>query len=146
TSRQAKRGGIIQADVSADEPNLDPLSTARVNGGAWSQYSYSRPLQEKVTPGGTKAAEYEGDAAASWELATNGLRMVLKLRPDLKWDARAPTNGRAVDSDDVVFSWNKFVAQSPWAGTLANKADPNSAVISAEKIDSTTYAYNMAFP
>src|SRR3989442_15683102 len=61
SSKQAKKGGIIQADVASDEPNLDPLSTARVNGGSWSPYCYNRPLQEKVAPGGPEAAMSEGD-------------------------------------------------------------------------------------
>ena len=26
----------------------------------------------------------------------------------MKWDSRAPTNGRPLDAQDVVFSWNKF--------------------------------------
>ena len=107
TSKQAKRGGIFVTDVAADEPNIDPLSSARLNGGFWSAYSYGRPLTEKTRPGGTKTAEYEGDIAQGWELSEGGLRMVVKLRPDLKWDARAPTNGRTLDAArDVLRKYN----------------------------------------
>ena len=147
TSKQAKRGGIYQQDLEFDEGNLDPLSTGRGNGGAWAPMAYSRPLAEKVAFGGTDTPTYVGDLAESFEIQEGGLRLVMKLRPNAKWDPRAPTNSRPVDTDDVVYSWERYETQSPFAAKLSYKASKGAAPIeSVEKIDSRTWAFKMAYP
>ena len=147
TSKQAKRGGIYQQDLDDDEGNLDPLSTGRGNGGAWAPLAYSRPLTEKAQFGGTETPVHVGDLAESYEVQDGGLRLVMKLRPNAKWDARAPTNSRAVDTDDVLYSWDRYVKLSPFAAKLSYTASKGAAPIeSVERIDARTYAYKMAFP
>src|SRR6266545_2530429 len=146
-SKQAKKGGIYQQDLEFDEGNLDPLSTGRGNGGAWAPMAYSRPLAEKVAFGGTETPTYVGDLAESFEIQGGGMRLVMKLRPNAKWDPRAPTNSRAVDTDDVTYSWDRYEALSPFAAKLSYKASKGAAPIeSIEKIDARTYAYKMAYP
>jgi ABC-type transport system substrate-binding protein len=147
TSAQAKKGGIFQNQIEGDELNLDPLSTGRGNGGWTSELSYSRPFIEKAGAGGTKTAEFIGDLAESYEVFDGGLRLVVKLRPDAKWDARPPTNSRPVDTDDVLFSWDRYVKLSPFAAKLSYDASKGAAPIeSVEKIDSRTYVYKSAYP
>jgi hypothetical protein len=34
----------------------------------------------------------------------------------MTWDEDAPTSGRAMNSQDVVFSWNKFAELNQLAG------------------------------
>src|SRR6266508_1057758 len=87
-SKQAKRGGIYQQDLEFDEGNLDPLSTGRGNGGAWAPMAYSRPLAEKIAFGGLETPSYVGDLAESFEVQEGGLRLLMKLRPNAKWDPR----------------------------------------------------------
>jgi hypothetical protein len=43
-----------------------------------------------------------GAAAQSWETSPDGLQVTLKLRPDERFDARAPTNGRLMTSASGV--------------------------------------------
>src|SRR3546814_17899402 len=53
-----------------------------------------------------------GDLAESWEISPDKLQITFKLRPGPKWDARPPTNGRAVDASDVAYSWQEWSARS----------------------------------
>jgi peptide/nickel transport system substrate-binding protein len=107
---------------------------------------YSRLFKEKAVTGEVKGSELVGDVAESWELSNDGLTLNVKLKPNVKFDPRPPTNSRALDADDVVFSLNKFFAQSPYASQLSYQVDPASPVQSVTKIDSRTVQYKMAFP
>jgi ABC-type transport system substrate-binding protein len=147
TSKQAKKGGIYQQDLDDDEGNLDPLSTGRGNGGAWAPLAYSRPLTEKTQFGGTETPVHIGDLAESYEIQEGGLRLVMKLRPGAKWDPRAPTNSRIVDTEDVLYSWDRYVKLSPFAAKLSYEASKGAAPIErVERIDNRTYAYKLAYP
>ena len=128
--------GIFQNQIEGDENNLDPLSTGRGNGGWTSELAYSRPFVERAAAGGTKTADFLGDLAESYEVQDGGLRLLVKLRPEARWDARAPTNGRAVDTDDVSFSWDRYVKLSPFAAKLSYEVSKGAAPIeSVQKID-----------
>ena len=147
TSKTAKKGGIYKSIAAQDEATLDPLTTIRGAGaGGIEVYAYQKLLREKAQAYGPKATEYEGDFAESYELGDGGLRLTLKIRPNLKWDQRAPTNSRQATADDVIYSWNKVAAQSPYRTQLDNKADPTAGVESVTKIDNLTVQFKMAFP
>jgi peptide/nickel transport system substrate-binding protein len=74
------------------------------------------------------------------------LQITLKIRPNLKWDARAPTNGRTVSAQDVVFSWNKFAELSPYAGDLSNKRNKDAPIESMTAPDDRTLVVKLATP
>ncbi|MGE0059213.1 MAG: ABC transporter substrate-binding protein [Dehalococcoidia bacterium] len=143
---EAKRGGIFQGMVATDETTLDPLASSRGGGaGGPALPAYGRMLQEKPSIG-TPVQKIEGDIAESWELSADNLSLTMKIRADAKFDPRPPTNGRNVTAEDVVFSLNKFFAQSPYASQLSYKVDPTSPVESVEAIDARTVKYKLAFP
>ena len=147
TSRTAKKGGIFSSFVNGDENIFDPLITPRGTGlGGPTRFAYMRLFREKEAAGGTPKAEFLGDAAEKWELTDGGTKLIVHLRQDVKYDARAPTNGRLMDADDVVFSWNRMITQSPYASELYNGTDPAAPVESMTKIDSKTVSFKMAFP
>src|SRR5688572_9943392 len=126
TTSEAKKGGIFQGMVVVDETTLDPLASSRGGGaGGPSLPAYGRMLQEKPSIG-TPVQKIEGDIAESWELSGDNLTLTMKIRADAKFDPRPPTNGRNVTAEDVVFSLNKFFAQSPYASQLSYKVDPTS--------------------
>ena len=146
SSGQAKAGGIFQTQIEGDEVNLDPLSTGRGNGGWTSELAYSRPFAERAAAGGTKTADFIGDLAESYEVQEGGLRLTVKLRPNAKWDQRAPTSSRPVDTDDVAFSWDRYVKLSPFGAKLSYEVSKGAAPIEAvQKIDARTYVYKSAF-
>ena len=59
----------------------------------------------------------------------------MKLRSGVKWHNKAPVNGRALDPQDIVFSWNRFAAKGQGRGTLANVANPNAPVLGVTATD-----------
>lgn len=146
TSKNAKTGGVLRSFVTGDENTLDPLGSSRGAGfGGPSVPAYSRVLREPLVPEG-KERVIAGDLAESWELADGGLKLTVKLRGDAKWDARAPTNSRIVNAQDVVYSLERFFAKSPYGSQLSYKIDPTSPVESTTVVDSRTVVYKMAFP
>ncbi len=147
TSKDAKRGGTFSGFVEGDELNIDPLTTSRGTGyGGPGLMAYSRFLREEEGAGGTAKPNYLGDIAESWELSEGGTRLTFKLRKDVKFDPRAPTNGRLMDADDVIYSWNRILSSSPYKSQLDNNTDPSSGVQSVQKTDANTIVFRMAFP
>ena len=148
TTGQAKRGGIHQSFAAQDEANIDPFTTSRGGGrGGAESPGYQKLLREKAVAGGTTTQTFIGDAAESYELADGGLRLVAKLRPNNKFDPRPPTNGRAMNAQDVVYSWNRLEAQSTYASVLSYKRSEGAAPIeSVTAVDDRTVVYRMAFP
>ncbi|HXH21927.1 MAG TPA: ABC transporter substrate-binding protein [Dehalococcoidia bacterium] len=147
TTKEAKPGGVIQTRATLDVPGFDVLQATSTNTYTLvGDFAYSRLL--KMKPGHMEPArgEPEGDLAQSWELLDGGLTLVVKLKPEAKWDPRPPTNGRAVTARDVVFSWNKYETVGRTRARLANKANPDAPVMSATAIDERTVQFRLAFP
>jgi ABC-type transport system substrate-binding protein len=86
--------------------------------------------------------------AESFEVSPDRLTVTLKLRrgPGTKWDDRAPTNGREMDMDDVLFSWKKFAELNPGAANVANSRNPSSPIESLEATDDSTVVLKLARP
>src|SRR3954454_1819066 len=110
TSAQAKQGGVVKHWAGADITHFDALaSNSASTVGDDSILAYTRMLKSKsgfypnVADGST-----EPEMAESFEVSPEKLTVTMKLRQGQKWDARAPTNGRVMDMDDVMFSVNKF--------------------------------------
>ena len=125
TLTQAKAGGIFKDFQPADIAHFDALtsnSAQTVNYG--SVFAYPRMLKY-VTAKYPKGADgsSEGDYVESWELSPDRLQVTFKLRPNLKWDARTPTNGRVADAQDVLFSWQKYIRVNPSAQNIAYHPD-----------------------
>jgi len=121
TTAQAKSGGTIKTVYTADVLHFDALlsnSSSTVNDAA--VFTYPRMLKYAVTKypkpneGGV-----EGDAMESFEVSPDKLTYTFKMRQGMKWDPKAPTSGRAIDAQDVLFSWNKFAKLNPSAPNLA---------------------------
>src|SRR5690606_15457068 len=70
----------------------------------------------------------------------------VKLRPNNGFDPREPTNGRMMNAQDVVYSWNTLVERSTYASIIAYEASNAVPVESATAIDDLTVVYKMAFP
>jgi len=147
TSASAKPGGIYQWFSAAEIDSLDALPAPSVNTARTaSGYVYSRLLKFKPGVLAPPLGEIEGDLAESWEIAPDGLQVTLKLRPEAKFDPRAPTNGRAVDAQDVLFSWKKFSETSSFRGDLFNGASAASPILSMSAPDARTVVVKLAFP
>jgi ABC-type transport system substrate-binding protein len=148
TTDKAKQGGVLKSSSNNDSTHYDALlhnGAAVVN--AISVYAYSRVLRF-VTPRFPERAtgELEGDLASSFELGADKLQVTFKIRDGVKWDPRSPTNGRLLDAQDVVWSWDKFAAVNPAATNLANKRSPLAPVDTVTAIDNKTVVMKLKTP
>ena len=78
--------------------------------------------------------------AESWEISPDQLTLTFKLRQGVKWDSRAPTNGRALDAQDVIKSWEKFTPSTPASRATAYDATsaPTAPILSLTAPDNRT--------
>ena len=109
--------------------------------------SYSRLVRWKTFKYPEKPlAQVEPDAATSWEVAPDGLSVTYKLRPNMKFDPRPPTNGKVMTSADVKYSWDLYETKSAARANLAHVADPFSPVTGLTTPDASTVTIKLAFP
>jgi ABC-type transport system substrate-binding protein len=146
STSQAKTGGIWQKYRSGVVYHFDPMDT---NNGAnpLPVFAYNQPVKINFgTVDSPPDGSFVGDAAESWEVSDGGLTVTFKLRPGVKLDPRAPTNGRELTSADWLYSWQKFVAQAPQAGELSAEKSPGAPVLRWEAPDAKTIVMKMAYP
>ena len=88
----------------------------------------------------------QGDLAESWELSPDKLQLTVKLDPGAGFAPLPPVNGRAVDSDDVLFSWERFKATGTLRGDIANEVSSGAPVVSITAPDKRTVVIKIAEP
>ena len=146
TTSRAVKGGMGQIYWTMDFTNLDPLSSPSYTANTAGCWYYPRLLSFK--PGYKVAAtgELEAYLADKWE-QPDATTVTMHIRPNAKWEPRAPLNGRAITADDVMFSWNKFAAKGASRMDILNlPTNPNGPIVSATAIDKQTVQFKMAFP
>jgi ABC-type transport system substrate-binding protein len=148
TTGDAKLGGTFPYFIQAEVITMDPLNNASSGTGVNNQaLAYSRFLQWK--PGvfeNPVGGEFVLDAAESYEQSPDGLRLTFKLRPDIKFDPRPPTNGRLLTTDDVKFSWERFIAGGLTRADYFHALSPHAPIESLEIQDTRTAVFKLAFP
>ena len=125
---QIKPGGVSKWLFTSENATLDihvggaPLNVPRCM--VYSDLFSQRPgyMEEP------SYTEFDGDLAESWEFSPDRLEVVFKLRQGVKWHNKAPVNGRELDSEDVLFSWSRFIEQGRTRTTIANAANPDAPV------------------
>ena len=146
TTAQATKGGIFASYTTADVTNLDPLASPSYTANVVGAWLYPRLLRYKPGYRVPATGEVEGYFAESWQ-QPEPTRVILKLRTNGKWDERAPTNGRPIDAEDVVFSWKKFAAKGAVRKDIVKLPDnPQAPVESCAAIDANTVEFKLAFP
>jgi ABC-type transport system substrate-binding protein len=142
--REAKRGGTLKDRASGDSPTLDigrPLA-----GGVPTVRVYSALVRDKPGYLSPPQGELAPDVAESWERSPDGLQITLKLRQGVKFHNKPPVNGRVLDAEDVVFSWNRFAATASNRAMIANSANPAAPVLSLTASDSRTIVIKLKEP
>jgi ABC-type transport system substrate-binding protein len=148
TTSSAKAGGVIKHWAGADITHFDALaSNSASTVGNSTVWAYTRLL--KFKPGvypNIADGSVEGEMGESFEVSPDKLTLTLKMRQGQKWDARAPTNGRVMDMEDVLFSWNKFSRVNPAAANFLNSRNPAAPVESVSAPDARTLVIKMKRP
>jgi len=142
-TKSLTRGGIYKS-VLGTPPTLDPHLTGPQTTHCWMCYSQllkTRPGHMQNTGG-----EIDPELLESWEISPDKLTITGKLHPGTAFAPIAPVNGRNVDIQDILFSWNRYKAVSPRRGDLANEVDPNAPVLSMTATDSRTLVIKLAKP
>ncbi|MGE0056625.1 MAG: ABC transporter substrate-binding protein [Dehalococcoidia bacterium] len=149
TTSLARQGGAFKSFIALEPPGLDPLASNSIATFQLASLTYPRLLKftTGVYPDFPKGT-VEGDLAESYELLPDKLTLTFKIRPGLKWDAKAPTNGRVIDASDVVASWNRFARLSPNRYDLLYHADlgAGAAVESVSTPNASTVVFKLKQP
>ena len=147
TTAKAKPGGTLKHFLTADVNHFDALISDNVGVPHGEFYPRLLKFNTAKYPGAADGSS-AGEAASSFEVSPDKLQITFKLRPDMKWDLRAPTNGRALDAQDVTFSWGKFVKFNNGAKDLAYDAQnaPTSSIASLTATDPQTVVAKLQTP
>ena len=142
TTRQAKRGGTLRFAVTADIPNFDPHFLSLANA-AQVLLNYNRLT--RVKPGHLEQSDGTiiGDAIESWEFSPDKLTVTMKVRPNLGTPNIPPVNGRVLDAQDIVYSWERFKKNGNNRSDFANDINPNAPVLSMSATDARTIVMKM---
>ncbi|HEX5367918.1 MAG TPA: ABC transporter substrate-binding protein, partial [Dehalococcoidia bacterium] len=147
TTKQAVKGGTLNYYQNADPPTMDPFTSSSSLTQAFNEGVYQRLLRWSVGTPEKPPQTVEGDLAESYEVSPDGLTLTFKMRQGNKWDQRAPTNGRAVSTDDVKWSWDAFVAGSnPGRGSMAHSVNPQAPIDSFSFPDDKTVVVKLVAP
>jgi len=106
-AQTAKRGGVLTIR-GWDPPHFDPHLTVSYKTHIAYSFTHSRLVKHKAGPGLQPGVfSIEGDLAESWT-QPNENTYVFKLRRGVRWHNKPPVNGRELDSEDVVYTLDRF--------------------------------------
>jgi ABC-type transport system substrate-binding protein len=148
TTAQAKPGGTIKHWADGDAVHFDALASNANGVINWtSAFAYPRMLRF-ATPIYPELADgsLEGETAETFEMSGDRLTISFKLRQGMKWDRRDPTNGRVIDTEDVLFSWKKFEQLNPSAANMSANRSPVAPIESVTAPDKETIVVQLKQP
>jgi len=139
TTAKPVKGGTLRALTNVGS-NIDPhrTNTPAESVSLWGAVGNTLIRFSTKDPG---AAEPDL-ASALPEIPADGTTLIFKLRPEAKWQNRAPVNGRAVTAEDVKLSFERIkdpAVVSPRAGNFGN-------VESITAIDPQTVQFKLKAP
>ena len=98
---QVKTGGTLRYHLQKDPGNLDPHLATDSSTTAMSNLVYSGMLRFRTGPDlDPRQLEIAPDLAEKWETPDTST-VVLTLRQGVKWQNKAPLNGRAFSAEDA---------------------------------------------
>ena len=143
-TKGVKRGGQLKGRSTLEHPTLDPM----VGGGhvGFLGMTYSNLFRISDGYKDNTNGEIVGDLVESWEFTPDQLQLTLKMHPGAHFAPLPPVNGRAVDAQDIVFSWKRFSQAGRGRLELANSANPSAPVLSVTAADDRTVMFKLNEP
>ncbi len=145
TSKQARRGGTLKRSTGSDPAALDPHGGGATVAGFY-EIAYSRLFSYKPGLFEPSQDEIESAIAESWEWSPDRLTLTSKLRPNVRFHSVPPVNGRAMDTQDILFSWERFSTRGSNRSVVANSANPDAPVTSVTAPDTRTIVIKFKEP
>ncbi len=139
----AKKGGLLKARNTFEPSTLDPHLFPN-NFHVAATYSNLWRVKDGVIE--YSNGEIVGELVESWETSPDKLTITAKLNPNAKFAPVAPVNGRALDAQDVVASWERHSSKSNQRGDFSNAANPAAPIVSMTATDARTVAIKLAAP
>jgi peptide/nickel transport system substrate-binding protein len=139
---QPRSGGALRYGTYIRAASLDPIRSPSFESANIYTPVYNRLFRPKygseLQPYNPWVLDIVPDLAASSETPTAGV-VTIKLKPNLKWQNKAPVNGRAFTAEDVKFTLEAFGA-SPEFSTAWLPIDR------VEAVDPTTVRITLKQP
>ena len=142
-TKNLKRGGVL-VNRTTSEPNT--LEPHLFPGNFTSQDTYSGLWLIKDGHLAYTNGEIEGDVVESWELSPDKLTITAKINPNAHFAPVAPVNGRSVDANDVVATFQRHKSISNQRAEFANEINPNAPVVSVTATDTRTVVIKLNEP
>ena len=146
TTKDAKRGGTLKWFAGNEPAHLD-VQIDQAPANQHKNMVYGHLVNDKA--GYLKGPDYNEvvpEMAESWEWSPDRLQLTMKIRQGVKFHNKSPVNGRLMDVDDVVFSWDRLAAKGTDRRFLANVANPNAPVLSFTAVDPRTIVIKLKDP
>jgi peptide/nickel transport system substrate-binding protein len=140
-TKAAKKGGTFKYYRTLDVTHWDRHTLAGTGSGAIESQLFRNQPALLETP---KLA-FTGDLVDTWEFSPDKLQLTIKLK-DTTTHNKPPVNGRKVDSEDIVVSWQRFEKVGIVRGAFANSVDSNAPIVSMTAVDPKTVAIKLAKP
>jgi peptide/nickel transport system substrate-binding protein len=133
-----KKGGKFLGDFSA-APTFNPITSFQEGWILAGANVYDKLVTQRM--GKDTAKEYVLEAAQSVE-QPDPTTIIFKLKPGMKYQNKAPVNGRAVEAEDII-KFHLYVKDEPRA---VNNAFEVASMQSAEAPDTQTVVFKLKGP
>jgi ABC-type transport system substrate-binding protein len=143
-SKAAIKGGVFKGVSPLNLLQIDPHQPGGHIGVV--RRVYSQLFRVKDGYLAQANGDIEGDLAESWELSPDKLTLTMKLNPNAHWAPVAPTNGRSVTVQDVIYTWDRFRRSASRRSELVNDVNPYAPIISLAAPDERTIVIKFKEP
>ena len=110
---QPKNGGVLRYHLPKEPGNLDPHLATDSSTTAFSDLAYNALLRFKTGANvDVQSLELEGELAEKWE-TPDTQTVILHIRQGVKWQNKAPMNGRPFTADDVKWGVPRIGTDKP---------------------------------
>ncbi len=119
-SSTINRGGTYTVSATGDPPTINPYGNASFAGKVVAAFSYNRLYKRETFAGSDGGQTLPGPDAALSAETEDGITWTVKLR-DITMHDVAPVNGRKLNSEDVLASVDRLLAEeSPNRSAVTN--------------------------
>ena len=143
-TKNAKRGGQLVGSHPGVILTWDPMKTGINIRGARRGYSQLFRVRDGVLQ--NTDGVVEGDLAESWEVSPDKLTITAKLDPGAGTPPIAPLNGRVLDAEDVVFTWERLKTEGALRSDMVNSVNPAAPLVSIIAPDKKTVVIKLSEP